>query len=144
MEKTFSLIKPNAVQQQKTGAIIQMFEEEGLKLIGLKQIHLSKEFCGEFYREHKERPFYPELVNFISSSPIVALALEGPGAVLKVREIMGDTDPKKAKPGTIRHKYGKSIGENAVHGSDSLASAQRELALFFPGCDFAQKFEDQK
>ena len=132
MEKTFVFIKPNAIQQKNTGAIIQMFEREGLELIGLKQVHVSKSFCEAFYSEHKGRPFYQELVNFISSSPIVAMALEGPqGTVKRVREIMGDTDPQRAEPGTIRHKYGNSIGENAIHGSDSLASAQRELSFFF-------------
>ena len=132
MEKTFVFIKPNAVQQKHTGSIIQMFEREGLELIALKQVHVSKSFCEEFYNEHRGRPFYQELVDFISSSPIVAIALEGPqGTVKRVRDIMGDTDPQRAKPGTIRHKYGNSIGENAIHGSDSLASAQRELSFFF-------------
>lgn len=131
MEKTFVIVKPNAMKKNKAGAIIERFQKEGLKLIGLKMTHITKEKCEEFYKEHKERPFFAELVSFISSSPVVLIALQGENAVLKVRDIMGDTDPKKAKSGTLRFEYGDSIGENAVHGSDSLNSAQRELALFF-------------
>ncbi len=131
MEQTFALIKPNAMKKQKAGAIIQQFQEEGLNLMGLKMINISKNLCEEFYQEHKERPFFQDLVNFVSSSPVIVLALQGDNAVARVREIMGDTDPKKARPGTIRYKYGDSIGENAVHGSDSLSSAKRELQLFF-------------
>ena len=131
MEKTFALIKPNAMKKQKAGAIIQRFQEEGLNLVALKMIKISKELCEEFYQEHKKRPFFQELVDFISLSPVIVLALQGDNAVLKVREIMGDTDPKKAKSGSLRHEYGDSIGQNAVHGSDSLNSAKRELALFF-------------
>ena len=131
MEQTFALIKPNAMKKQKAGAIIQKFQQGGLSLVGLKMLQLSKLQCQEFYQEHKDRPFFQQLVDFISSAPVIALALQGPGAVLKAREIMGDTNPKKAKQGTIRYEYGESIGENAVHGSDSLNSAKRELDLFF-------------
>ena len=131
MEKTFVMIKPNAMRKQKAGAIIQRFQEEGLNLIALKMISISREKCQEFYKEHKARPFFLELVDFISSAPVLVMALKGEGAVLKVRNIMGDTDPKKAQPDTLRYKYGDSIGENAVHGSDSLESAKRELDLFF-------------
>ena len=131
MESTFVIIKPNAMEKQKAGAIIKRFQEEGLHLSALKMLSISKEKCQEFYEEHKERPFFSELVHFISSAPVIIMALKGEGAVLKVRGIMGDTDPQKAQPGTLRHEYGDSIGENAVHGSDSLESAQRELALFF-------------
>ena len=130
-EMTFVLIKPNAMRKQKAGAIIQRFEEEGLRLAGMKMLKISVEKCGEFYQEHRERPFFPELVKFISSHPVMVLALCGENAVLKVREIMGDTDPAKAKKDSLRARYGDSIGENAVHGSDSLDSAKRELALFF-------------
>ena len=119
------------MKKQKAGAIIQKFQQGGLSLVGLKMLQLSKLRCQEFYQEHKDRPFFQELVDFISSAPVIALALQGPGAVLKAREIMGDTNPKKAKQGTIRYEYGDSIGENAVHGSDSLNSAKRELDLFF-------------
>lgn len=131
MEKTFVLIKPNVIKKQKSGEIIKRFQEEGLKLIGLKMMQVSKDLCQEFYKEHKERPFFAELVNFISSSPVIVLAFQGDNAVFRVREIMGDTDPKKAQKGSLRYQYGDSIGENAVHGSDSLQSAQRELNLFF-------------
>ena len=131
MEKTFVLIKPNAVKKHKAGAIINRFQEEGLKIVALKMIHLTKDQCEEFYQEHKERAFFPELLNFIISSPVIIMALKGEGAVLKVREIMGDTDPGKAQPGTLRFEYGDSVGENAVHGSDSLKSAERELSLLF-------------
>ena len=131
MEKTFVMIKPNAMQTEKIFAIIDCFQKEGLDLAGLKMIFISKEKCSEFYKEHKERPFFSELVDFISSAPVVVMALKGRGAVLKAREIMGDTDPSKAQPDTLRYKYGESIGKNAVHGSDSLESAKRELDLFF-------------
>ena len=131
MERTFVLIKPNAMEKQKAGAIIQKFQQEGLTLVGLKMLKVSKDQCQEFYGEHKEKSFFQELVDFINSAPVIVMALQGPGAVLKVREIMGDTDPKKAKPGTIRYEYGESIGKNAVHGSDSPSSARMELALFF-------------
>jgi len=131
MERTFVLIKPKAMEKQKAGAIIQKFQQEDLTLIGLKMLKVSKDQCQEFYKEHEGKSFYQELVDFISSAPVVVMALQGPGAILKVREIMGDTDPKKAKMGTIRYEYGESIGKNAVHGSDSPGSAKRELALFF-------------
>ena len=101
-------------------------------------IHISKDLCQQFYQEHKDRAFFQELVNFISSAPVIVLALQGENAVLRVREIMGDTDPKKAKPGTLRYEYGDSIGENAVHGSDSLESAKRELSLFFSSQELFQ------
>ncbi len=131
MERTFVLIKPNAMDKQKAGAIIQKIQREGLALIGLKMLKISKEKCREFYKEHKDRPFFQELTDFISSAPVAVAVFQGTGAVLKVREIMGDTDPKKSRPGTIRYEYGESIGKNAIHGSDSPVSAKRELALFF-------------
>ena len=131
METTFVIIKPNAMRKNKAGDIISRFQKEGFHLSALKMLSISKEKCQEFYKEHKERPFFSELVDFISSAPVIIMALKGENAVLKVREIMGDTDPKKAQPGTIRYEYGDSIGENAVHGIDSLNSAQRELSLFF-------------
>ena len=131
MEQTLVIIKPNAMKKQKAGAIIQRFQKEDLSLIALKMVFLSEEKCQAFYQEHQARPFFKELVNFMSSGPVIVMALQGEGAVLKVREIMGDTDPQKAKPGTLRYDFGDSIGENALHGSDSLESAQRELALLF-------------
>lgn len=131
METTFVLIKPNVMKKEKAGAIIDRFQKEGLKVKALKMTHLEKEKCEEFYQEHKERPFFSELVEFISSAPVIVMALSGEGAVLKARKIMGATDPKQADPGTLRFEYGDSVGENAVHGSDSLKSAEKELALFF-------------
>ena len=132
MERTFILIKPNAIKKQKAGAIIQQFQAEGLAIAGLKMVHVSKALCEEFYKEHQGRPFFNELTEFISSSPVIVMALEGPSAVARAREIMGATDPKKALAGTLRQKYGDSLGENAVHGSDSVLAAKRELKLFFP------------
>lgn len=128
---TFVLIKPNAMRKGKAGALIQRFQEEGLEVKALKMIHLGRKKSEEFYQEHRGRPFFTELLDFISSAPVIAMALTGDGAVLKAREIMGDTDPSKAQPGTLRAQYGDSVGENAVHGSDSLESAKRELELFF-------------
>lgn len=130
-ETTFSIIKPNAVKKGVIGNIIEQFEKSGLKVAAAKLTVLSRKKCEEFYAEHKERPFFGELVDFMTSGPVLLMALSGENAVLKNREIMGATDPKKAAPGTIRAKHGDSVGENAVHGSDSADSAQRELSLFF-------------
>jgi nucleoside-diphosphate kinase len=131
IEKTFSIIKPNAVKKNAIGDIIAQFEASGLKIAAMKMTTLSKEKCQLFYDEHKERPFFGELVSFMTSGPVVLMCLAGENAVMKNREIMGATDPKKAAPGTIRAKHGDSMGENAAHGSDSQASAARELAIFF-------------
>jgi nucleoside-diphosphate kinase len=130
-ETTFSIIKPNAVKKGVIGDIIAQFEKSGLTIAAAKLTVLSRKKCEEFYAEHKERPFFGELVDFMTSGPVMLMALSGENAVAKNREIMGATDPKKAAPGTIRAKHGDSVGENAVHGSDSPASASRELALFF-------------
>lgn len=130
-ERTFSIIKPNAVKKNVIGDIITQFETSGLKIAGAKLAMLSKEKCELFYAEHKERPFFGELVTFMTSGPVMMMCLFGENAVLKNREIMGATDPKKATAGTIRAKHGDSMGENAVHGSDSVLSAERELAIFF-------------
>ncbi|MEI7973658.1 MAG: nucleoside-diphosphate kinase [Bdellovibrio sp.] len=131
LEKTFSIIKPNAMKKNCIGDIVSMFEANGLKVAAAKLTQISKSKCEEFYAEHKARPFFSELVSFMTSGPVLLMCLSGENAVLKNREIMGATDPKKAVPGSIRAKFGDSMGENAVHGSDSLASAERELALFF-------------
>lgn len=139
VETTFSIIKPNAVKKNAIGAIIQKFEENGLKISAAKLVHLKKAQCEEFYAEHKERPFFGELVSFMTSGPVMLMALTGENAVLRNREIMGATDPKKAAPGTLRALFGDSVGENAVHGSDSAQSAQRELALFFKSEEFVNK-----
>ncbi len=137
VETTFSIIKPNAVKKHVIGNIIQMFEKNGLKVAAMKLAVLEKSKCEEFYAEHSARPFFGELVSFMTSGPVVLLALKGENAVLKNREIMGATDPKKAEPGTIRALFGDNVGENAVHGSDSAASADRELKIFFEAKEFA-------
>jgi nucleoside-diphosphate kinase len=137
MERTFSIIKPNAVKKNAIGDIVKHFEENGLRIAAMKLALLSKEKCELFYAEHKERPFFGELVSFMTSGPVVLMCLSGEGAVLKNRDLMGATDPKKANAGTIRAKHGDNIGENAVHGSDSLESAKRELAIFFDKHEFA-------
>lgn len=131
IEQTFSIIKPNAMKKNAIGDIVSMFEANGLKIAAAKITILSKAKAEEFYAEHKERPFFGELVSFMTSGPVMLMCLQGENAVLKNREIMGATDPKKANAGTVRAKFGDNVGENAVHGSDSAASAARELALFF-------------
>ena len=136
IETTFSIIKPNAVKKNALGSIIQMFEKNGLKIAAMKLVNLDKAKCETFYAEHKERPFFGELVSFMTSGPVVLMALKGENAVLRNREIMGATDPKKAAPGTIRALFGDNVGENAVHGSDSPASAERELKIFFEQSEF--------
>ncbi len=136
IETTFSIIKPNGVKKGVIGAVIQKFEDNGLKVAAAKLVKLETSKCQEFYAEHKERPFFGELVSFMTSGPVLLMALKGENAVMKNREIMGATDPKKAAPGTIRAEFGDSVGENTVHGSDSVASAQRELGLFFEKSEF--------
>ena len=131
MEKTFSIVKPNAMKKNCLGDIMSMFEANGLKIAAAKITLMSESKAKEFYAEHSARPFFGELVSFMTSGPVLLMCLAGENAVLKNREIMGATDPKKATPGTIRFKFGDNMGENAVHGSDSVASADRELALFF-------------
>jgi nucleoside-diphosphate kinase len=131
IEQTFSIIKPNAMKKNAIGDIVSMFEANGLKIAAAKIVVLTADKAGEFYAEHKARPFFGELVSFMTSGPVMLMCLQGEGAVLKNREIMGATDPKKANPGTVRSKFGDNMGENAVHGSDSVESAARELALFF-------------
>ena len=131
IEQTFSIIKPNAVKKNVIGDIISQFEKSGLKIAAAKLTLMSKDKTELFYAEHKERPFFGELVSFMTSGPVVMMVLSGDNAILKNREIMGATDPKKAAPGTIRAKHGDSVGENAVHGSDSPESAKREIAIFF-------------
>lgn len=130
-EVTFSIIKPNAMKKNVIGKIVDKFESNGLKIAGMKIMKISKSKAEEFYSEHSARPFFGELVEFMTSTPVVVMALAGENAVLKNREIMGATDPAKAAEGTIRKVFGDSMGENAVHGSDSVDSAKRELALFF-------------
>lgn len=139
IETTFSIIKPNAVKKNVMGAIMTKFESQGLKISAAKLTVLSRKKCEEFYAEHKERSFFGELVDFMTSGPVMLMALTGEGAVMKNREIMGATDPKKADKGTIRAEFGDNVGENSVHGSDSAASAERELALFFEKAEIVNR-----
>lgn len=131
IERTFSIVKPDAVAKNVIGQIYNRFETAGLKIIASKMVHLSKEQAEGFYAEHKERPFFAALVEFMTSGPVMVQVLEGEGAVLKNREIMGATNPAEALAGTLRADYANSIDENAVHGSDALESAAREIAYFF-------------
>lgn len=138
-QQTFSIIKPNAVKKNAMGAIIHKFEENGLHVAAAKLAHLTQAQCEEFYAEHKERPFFGELVEFMTSGPVMLMCLSGDDAVAKNRKIMGATNPAEAEAGTIRAEFGDSMGENAVHGSDSPESAQRELGLFFDDHEFVNK-----
>jgi len=131
IERTLSIIKPDAVAKNVIGKIYDRFEDAGLKIVAAKMQHLSEEKAGGFYAEHKERPFYADLVGFMTSGPVVIQVLEGEGAIIKNRDLMGATNPKEAAAGTIRADFAESIDANAVHGSDSAASAEREVAYFF-------------
>ncbi|MBU2709974.1 nucleoside-diphosphate kinase [Zooshikella harenae] len=131
VERTLSIIKPDAVSKNVIGKIFSRFEEAGLKIVATKMLHLSKEQAEGFYAEHKERPFFNDLVAFMTSGPVVVSALEGENAIVKNRELMGATNPQDAAPGTIRAEFASTIDENAVHGSDSETSAAREVAYFF-------------
>lgn len=133
MEKTLSIIKPDAVAKGYIGKIIDRFESNGLRIAGMKKIQLSEKQAQDFYAVHKERPFYTDLVKFMTSGPVVVMVLEGENAVLKNRELMGATNPKEADKGTIRADFAESIEANAVHGSDSLENAKIEVAFFFDG-----------
>ena len=135
VEQTLSIIKPDAVAKNVTGQINSRFEAAGLQIVAQKMLRLSDELAGGFYAEHKKRPFYPDLVAFMTSGPVVVQVLEGEGAILKNRELMGATDPAEANLGSIRADFAKSIDANAVHGSDSPASAAREIAYFFASSD---------
>ena len=128
---TFGIIKPDAVSAGYTGSIIQKILDKGFKIRGLKLIHMTKQQGEGFYAVHRERPFFPGLVEFMSSGPCVVMALEKEGAVKAWRDLMGATDPAKADPGTLRKEFGGSVGENAVHGSDSDENAAIEIAYFF-------------
>lgn len=129
---TLSIIKPDATKRNLIGKIVSRFEEEGLAIAAMELKHLSRREAEGFYAEHKERPFFGELVDFMISAPVVVMALSGADAVAKNRKIMGATNPADADEGTIRKLYAQSIGENSVHGSDSLESAKREVSYFFP------------
>lgn len=131
IERTLSIIKPDAVGGNHIGDIYSRFEKAGLKIVAIKMLQLDDEKAGGFYAEHKERPFYGDLVKFMTSGPVVVSVLEGENAVARHREIMGATNPKDAAEGTIRRDFANSIDENAVHGSDSTTSAAREISYFF-------------
>ena len=131
MEKTLSLIKPDAVERNLIGKIITIFESNGLVINKMKKIHIDLKFAQKFYEMHSSRPFFNDLCNYISSGPLVAIVLEGDNAIQKNRELMGATNPSEAKEGTIRKMFAISIDKNSVHGSDSLESAKREIELFF-------------
>ncbi len=131
VQRTLVLCKPDAVQRALVGRIVSRFEEKGLKIVGLKMLEVRQSLAHAHYQEHLEKPFFQELVAFITSSPVVALAIEGPNVVEVVRGLMGATNPQSAAQGTIRGDFGINLTKNLVHGSDSVASAKRELELFF-------------
>lgn len=131
LEITFSMIKPDAVSRGLIGAILQKLESQGLRMRAGRLLRMDKVLCETFYQEHKTRPFFDSLVQFILSGPVFVMALEGENAVSKTREIMGQTDPTQALPGTIRALYGENIERNSIHGSDSVENAKKELKLFF-------------
>jgi nucleoside-diphosphate kinase len=135
VEQTLSIIKPDAVGKNHIGAICARFEQAGLKIVAMKMLHLSREQAEGFYAEHKGRPFFEGLVNFMTSGPVVVQVLSGENAIARNRELMGATDPQKAAPGTIRADFATAIDANAVHGSDSPTSAAREVAYFFDSAE---------
>ena len=136
-ERTFSIIKPDAVRNGKQGAIIQHFMDAGLRSIAMKTMYMTKAQAESFYGVHRERPFFNDLVKFMTSGPCIVQVLEGENAIAKNREIMGATDSKKAAEGTIRHKFGANIENNAVHGSDAPDTAKQEIGFFFSGAELA-------
>jgi nucleoside-diphosphate kinase len=131
MDRTLILVKPDAFARGLTGEIVARFERKGLKIVALRHMTVTRELAERHYAEHAERPFFGELVEFITSGPIVAMALEGPSAVRAARQVIGATDPLEAAPGSIRGDFAIEVGTNMVHGSDSAESAAREIALFF-------------
>src|SRR5215831_13482090 len=134
-ERTFSIIKPDATERNLTGKINAVIEDAGLRIVGQKRIRMGRSQAEKFYEIHKERPFYGELVDFMTSGPVVVQVLEGPNAVVRYREVMGATNPAQAADGTIRKLYAKSVGENSVHGSDSDENAKIEGDFFFSGLE---------
>src|SRR5689334_18478210 len=130
LERTLSIIKPDAVEKRKAGAILAMLEEAGFSIVACKRMHLTRPVAEGFYAVHKARPFFGELVEFMTRSPVFVAVLERADAVAHYRQVMGATDPKKADKGTIRDRFGANVGENAVHGSDSLENAKIEIAYF--------------
>jgi nucleoside-diphosphate kinase len=139
VERTLSIIKPDAVGKNIVGKIYSRFENNGLHIVASKMLRLSDEVAGGFYAEHRERPFFPDLIKFMTSGPVVVQVLEGEGAVVKNRDLMGATNPKEAAEGTIRADFASSIDANAVHGSDSPESAAREIAYFFAASEVCDR-----
>jgi nucleoside-diphosphate kinase len=137
VERTFCIVKPDAVEKRVAGAILHRIEEEGFRIVALKLTHLSRPVAEGFYDIHRQRPFFGELVQFMTRSPVILAVLEREDAVAAWRDRMGATDPAKAAPGTIRKQFGTNVGENATHGSDSLENAKREIAYFFAGSEVA-------
>jgi len=137
IERTFGIVKPDAVEKRAIGGVIDMVEGAGLRIIGLRYVRLTEAQAQAFYAVHKERPFFKDLVRFMTSGPAVVMALEGEDAIARYREVMGPTDSRKAPAGTIRQKYGTDIEKNAVHGSDGPDTARNEIAFFFTGGDLA-------
>jgi nucleoside-diphosphate kinase len=137
IERTFGIVKPDAVAKNAVGGVVDLVEKAGLKIVGLHLMRLSEPQARAFYAVHKERPFYGDLVRFMTSGPCVVMAIEGENAVARYREVMGPTDSKKAPAGTIRGSYGTDIEKNAVHGSDGPDTAKAELAFFFAGLELA-------
>ncbi len=139
IERTLSIVKPSAVRDNQIGGILAKFEAAGLRIIAAKMINLTPAQAGDFYDVHRTRPFFQELVDFMTSGPILVQVLEGPNAIAKNREVMGATDPAKAEPGTIRAEFGKDISENAVHGSDAPETAQTEINFFFAASELCPR-----
>jgi len=139
VERTLSIIKPDAVGKNLIGQIYSRFESNGLQIVAAKMLRLSDAVAGGFYAEHKARPFFPALIEFMTSGPVVVQVLEGEGAIAKNRELMGATNPAEAAAGTIRADFASSIDANAVHGSDSPASAAREIAYFFASSELCER-----
>ena len=135
LERTFSIVKPDGVARNLIGEVYRRFEQAGLRIVAARMVHLSKAEAEGFYAVHRERPFFNDLVKYMTSGPVMLQVLEGDNAIAKNREIMGATDPSKAAPGTVRKEFAKSIGENTVHGSDSLDNARTEIAYFFPSTE---------
>ena len=133
LERTFGIVKPDAVAKGAIGGVVDMIEKFGLKIIGLRLLRLSRTEAETFYAVHKARPFYNDLVTFMTSGPVVVMAIEGENAIARYREVMGPTDSRKAPEGTIRQKYGTDIEKNAVHGSDGVDTARVEIGFFFSG-----------
>jgi nucleoside-diphosphate kinase len=137
VERTLCIVKPDAVEKRTTGAILARIEEGGFRILAARMTHLSRPVAEGFYEVHRQRPFFGELVQFMTRSPVVLVVLERDNAVTAWRDLMGATDPAKAAAGTIRKLFGANVGENATHGSDSLDNAKREIGYFFPGAEVA-------